>query len=255
MNRPPTPPSTASAKPTGEQTPPPYLKDRDRLGLVGAVDLAAGDLYRHDDPTHQARDRAEHGSDLWIVTAPFDLDALDRGEDSDLHACLAGQPYRADPEHLPRPDEDVDRVAVLQHETSGHVAHGYELIRIYQLSQHTVRVRVVRVYDRYEDRRHRSSATADMLTPAGWSELLTHPADHWPLGSSFYTDDTPLRPLAERLIADAHRVLTSLTPPPAPSDTAGDGNPPPTPRGQDNTERRLRACTRRVLGRLRWPVD
>ncbi|TCJ34525.1 hypothetical protein, partial [Parafrankia sp. BMG5.11] len=229
MNRPPAHQRADHETPASEQTPASQqpLEDREPLGVVMAVDLHTGDLYRHADPVQRARDHATHGSDLWIVTIPFDIEALDRDEDPDLHACPAGHPHRSEPQYFLRFDEDVDRVAVLHHETFGHVARGYELIRVYRLQQHTVRVRVFRIYDHHEDHQHTSSATADLLTPTGWSQLLTDPAERWrPDGPTSITDETTFTPVAARLIADAYRILAPLTPPAAPFPPAGNGNPP-----------------------------
>ncbi|WP_018501124.1 hypothetical protein [Parafrankia discariae] len=234
--------------PAAEQTPPPPqpFEDREPLGVVMAVELNTGDLYRHTDPVQRARDRARHGSDLWIVTIPFDTDALDRDEDPDLHACPARHPHRSEPQYFLTCDEDVDRVAVLHHETFGYVARGYKLLRVYRLPQHTVRVRVFRIYDHHEDHQHTSSATVDILTPAGWSPLLTEPAERWrPEGRTSITDETTFTPVAARLIADACRILAPQTPPPAPFPPAGNGNPPLLSGGDDSAGRRPRARTSR----------
>lgn len=248
MNRPPAHQHVARETFTAEQTPAPPqpVEDREPLGVVMAVELNKGDLYRHADPVQRARDHATHGSDLWIVTIPFDTDALDRDEDPDLHACPARHPHRSEPQYFLRPDEDVDRVAVLHHETFGYVARGYELIRVYRLPQHTVRVRVFHIYDHHEDHQHTSSATADILTPAGWSQLLTEPAERWqPDVRTSITDETTFTPVAAQLIADAYRILAPLTPPAAP---AGNGNPPALSGSDDSAGRRPRART------FRFPI-
>ncbi|WP_054571623.1 hypothetical protein [Frankia sp. R43] len=248
MNQPPAHPRTDDATPTTAHTSaaPQSPDGRDQLGPVEAIALHTGDLYRDTDPERRARDHARHGTDLWIVLDPLDLTALDRDEEPLLHVRAAGGPHRASWQFF-GPEDTVDRVGVLQHESSGRVGRGYELTWVYRMPQHTVRVRVFRVHDRYEDHQHTSSATAQILTPTGWAELLTHPADHWPPGGGYVLDEASLLPLAGRLIADTHRVLTPLTPP-APRDPVGDVGPV-SASGGDRAERRP-ARAARVLRRI-----
>ncbi|WP_018640243.1 hypothetical protein [Parafrankia elaeagni] len=181
-----------------------------------AADLIAADLYRHTDPDEAARDRAEHDTDLWVVTSPFTLtapcdptdpDTADEDKDAAhlLHAYPAGRPEDGGPQYLTSPADTIDLLARLLDASAGRSAHTYTLTRTYRLPPHTVQVQI-----RRNDYAFQSHAAASLLTADGWSLLLADPPDRWHRQTATSPTDIQehLDPLATHLLSRAHRVLT-----------------------------------------------
>lgn len=174
--------------------------------VTEAADLAVGDLYRHTSPSLGAEDDAEPIPGLWIVTKTFNLAALDRDDENTLlHAYPADRPGRGDPQYYTHPIDEVALLARLLDETSGQHELGYSLSRVHRLPAHTVRVHLHRDFHC-----ERSAATVSLLTPTGWTALLTDPPSRWHPTTPITTDTIPaaLNRLAVDLLLRARRILT-----------------------------------------------
>ncbi|WP_018640255.1 hypothetical protein [Parafrankia elaeagni] len=220
MNQPPTGQRADGEKPAGEQKPAPSpspaltgtpAKAEPLLSPVSritAAELAIGDLYRPASPKAQASDRADYGTDLWIVTAAFKAPVLLDRDDVEalLHAHPVDQPEDDGPQYYTHPTDEVDRLARLLDETASRSDETYQLTRVYRLPEHTLRVKATR--NPYS---HQSAATADLMTASGWTHLLAEPVSLWHAATPYNPTDirNTLSPLATRLLTRAQRILTA----------------------------------------------